>query len=87
MAGRRHRGAGGREVVIELGGEGVPLDGALCKRCGSEDFRVVYKLEARPLGTFSLSGHQMKFSAQQWPYAVCQGCGATSRGQVMFGES
>jgi hypothetical protein len=67
---------------LDVGGEGVPLDGALCKRCGSTDFRVVMKLIARPLGSFSLSGQTMKFSAYQWPFAVCQGCGYESEGEI-----
>ena len=68
---------------MSQGAVGVPLDGALCKLCGSTDFVVIWRLEARPVGTFSLSGNSMKFSAQQWPYAVCQGCGATSRGELV----
>lgn len=68
---------------LELGGEGFPLDGALCKRCGSTDFRVVMKLVARPLGSFSLSGNQMKFSAYKWPFAVCQGCGYETEGELV----
>lgn len=45
-----------------------------CKAIGT--LRVEVRLRALPLGTWSLSGSQMKFSAQNWPYLVCkaEGC-------------
>ena len=55
--------------------------GAPCKYCGSIDTWVEMRLEARRIGDFSLSGHQVKFSAGEWPYAVCGGCGHKSRGE------
>jgi predicted RNA-binding Zn-ribbon protein involved in translation (DUF1610 family) len=48
-----------------------------CPECGSPRIRVRQVLEARPLGTFSLSGTQMKFpAAMAWVYG-CPACGAT----------
>lgn len=41
------------------------------------------ELHARQLGTFSLAGAQDKTSATgtRWPWCVCDGCGAASRGK------
>jgi len=53
-----------------------------CKYCGPEfPLRIERRLEARPIGSFSLAGAQMKLSAREWPYAVCDGCGRESRGK------
>lgn len=61
--------------------EKIPL-GAECLYCGSADTWVEWRLLARPLGSYSLSGNQMKFSAAAWPYAVCGGCGHVSKGKI-----
>lgn len=58
-----------------------------CKHCGpSYPLRIEYReeLEAKPIGSFSLAGQQIKFSAikREWPYAVCYNCLRESRGQV-----
>lgn len=62
-----------------------PFTGVLCVRCGVAALTLVWKLEARPLGTFSLAGVQLKVSAREWPYCVCDptlgGCGAECRGK------
>lgn len=58
----------------------TPL-GALCRHCGSLDTWIEERFEPQPLGTYSLAGAQMKFAATPWPYAVCDDCGHTSRGQ------
>lgn len=53
-----------------------------CRFCGPEQpLRVEMRLEAAPIGSFSLAGVQAKFSAKEWPYAVCDGCGRSSRGE------
>ena len=39
------------------------------------------RLETKPPGTHSLAGVGTKLAATEWPYAVCGGCGHTSRGQ------
>jgi len=58
-----------------------------CKYCGPEQalrIEMREEFEAKPLGSFSLAGAQIKFSAtkREWPYAVCDGCGRESRGKV-----
>lgn len=54
--------------------------GVPCRYCGSDDTWVYLSLEARPPGTYSLSGAQDKVAASPWPYARCGGCGHVSRG-------
>lgn len=48
-----------------------------CKHCGGV-LRVEWRerLEAKPLGTFSLAGQTLKFSAvkREWPYVICDAC-------------
>lgn len=46
-----------------------------CPMCGHVGFTVSWKLVAKPLGTFSLAGHQMKVSAREVPVVKCDGCG------------
>lgn len=54
-----------------------------CKFCGPEHtLRVEIRLEPAPIGSFSLAGAQTKVAATQWPYAVCESCGRSSRGQL-----
>lgn len=52
-----------------------------CKYCGHKGIRVEWRLEAKPVGTWSLAGVQKKCLAGEWPYAICNGCGHESRGQ------
>jgi hypothetical protein len=57
----------------------------VCPRCGSTGFRVESVLVAKPLGSFSLAGAQMKVSATTAPKITCglsaeQGCGASAVG-------
>jgi len=52
-----------------------------CRHCGHVGVRIEWRLEAKPLGTFSLAGVQTKVSATEHPYAVCEGCGHVSRGE------
>lgn len=61
-------------------GDRAPL-GAPCRHCGSADTWVELRLAARPHGAYSLAGMQVKFAARPHPYAVCGGCGHTSRGE------
>jgi hypothetical protein len=62
-----------------------PLAGLPCKYCGSPDIWVELRprITARPLGTWSLAGAQLKTSAIEttWPWAVCGGCGHESEGK------
>lgn len=53
-----------------------------CQYCGHKGLRIVWRLRPSQIGTFSLSGAQMKVSARDWPWAVCDGCGHESRGEV-----
>lgn len=59
-----------------------PFAGIPCRDCGEPRLKLVWKLEVRPLGTFSLAGAQLKASAREHPYCVCEGCGAESRGRT-----
>lgn len=61
---------------------GAYLDDIACTKCGSRLLRIEIRLEAKPIGTWSLSGNQMKTVAEEWPYMVCDGCGSECRGKV-----
>lgn len=50
-----------------------------CPVCGKKTLALEMRLEARDIGTFSLSGQQMKFSCREWPYVVCGNCGVSGR--------
>lgn len=56
-----------------------------CDQCGKRELELIFLEEmiAKPMGTFSLSGVQMKVSANllKWPYLVCE-CGRVCRGSV-----
>lgn len=63
-----------------------PLAGVPCVKCGALALRVEARdeLVARPIGTYSLAGAQLKTSVveRSWPWAVCDGCGGESRGKL-----
>lgn len=66
---------------------GGAAEGLWCKHCGPEyPLRIEWReeIEAKKVGEFSLAGVQMKFSGvrRQWPYAVCDNCGRSSRGRL-----
>lgn len=42
-----------------------------CPTCGCSQLRFTTKLVLRPLGSWSLSGNQLKTSAVKWPYVIC----------------
>lgn len=52
-----------------------------CPICDHKTLQIVMRIEAKPPGTFSLSGVQMKVSAAPWPYLMCTNCGAEARGR------
>jgi hypothetical protein len=58
-----------------------------CPRCGELTLRFTTRLEARPLGTWSLAGRQDKTSAVEWPYVVCDadGCDFEKRAKLTSG--
>lgn len=62
-----------------------PFAGIPCRECGHAELRLEMRprLISRPLGTWSLSGAQIKTSAReiQWPWCVCDHCGAESEGK------
>lgn len=62
-----------------------PFAGTPCRACGVAALRLEWRrvLSAHPATSFSLSGAQDKFSASyvDWPYAVCDHCGAECRGK------
>lgn len=46
-----------------------------CPKCGTENTVEVRRgLQARPIGSFSLAGNQMKFSAREVAIATCTAC-------------
>jgi len=51
-----------------------------CPACGQMALRIERRLRAMPIGTFSLSGEQMKVSAIEVPWLVCGSCGAAAEG-------
>jgi hypothetical protein len=62
-----------------------PFVGIPCRDCGQATLRLEYRKElvAKPLGTWSLAGAQMKTAAVEgeWPWCVCDNCGGESRGK------
>lgn len=46
-----------------------------CPSCDKQSLRIRESLTAKPLGTFSLSGGQMKLSAVSQPVLECLACG------------
>jgi hypothetical protein len=64
------------------------LADATCRHCHTHGrIRAEMRLEARPLGTFSLAGRQTKTSAREQPHAVCGACGHASRGEPATAET
>ncbi len=51
-----------------------------CPACGALALRIESRLAIRQIGTFSLAGQQMKFSADQVPWLVCGSCGVEAEG-------
>lgn len=51
-----------------------------CTRVGK--LRIEMKLVAKPLGTFSLAGSNLKFSANEIPVLYCDGCGLELEGNL-----
>lgn len=63
-----------------------PVPDVPCTKCGAEKLRIEMRpvLVAKPPGSYSLAGVQMKHSAVagEWPWMVCDGCGAECEGRV-----
>lgn len=47
----------------------------VCPECGHGGMDLEWRLQARPIGSFSLAGAQMKFSAREVPVITCPDCG------------
>jgi predicted RNA-binding Zn-ribbon protein involved in translation (DUF1610 family) len=46
-----------------------------CPKCGAQDTVEIKRgFKARPLGSFSLAGNQLKFSANEVAIATCTSC-------------
>lgn len=66
-----------------------PFAGVPCRDCRAPRLRLEWRAQqvftARPLGSYSVAGAQLKASvvasAVQWPWCVCDGCGAESKGK------
>lgn len=52
-----------------------------CPHCGEVGFEVTWRLRARPIGSFSLAGSQMKVSAREVPHIKCRHCGVEATAQ------
>lgn len=58
------------------------LSGVQCTACGViGQLRIESRLEAKPLGTWSLSGVQEKRVLESWPWMVCDACLAECKGK------
>ncbi len=54
-----------------------------CPNCQATGTIVIdFELRARPIGSFSLAGAQMKVSAEQVAIAECTACGARTPGRL-----
>lgn len=56
-----------------------------CPGCGVRALELIQRLEARPIGTWSLAGIQPKVTVRPWPHVRCSvdrgGCGIEARGR------
>lgn len=59
----------------------VPIPERVCPACGHEALTIEWRYEAKPIGSFALSGAQFKVSAVLWPWIKCQNCGIEARGE------
>jgi hypothetical protein len=52
----------------------------VCPQCGHQGLRIEWRLKAKGLTDFSLAGVQMKVSATEVPFVVCD-CGLAKEGK------
>ena len=45
-----------------------------CPQCGKKQLEIERRLTAKPIGSWSLAGMQMKMTAVDWPWIVCRNC-------------
>ena len=51
------------------------LAAAWCPGCYAKGtLKIISRLQAKPIGEFSLAGNQMKVSAREVPVLVCRAC-------------
>jgi hypothetical protein len=51
------------------------IDRTPCPQCGlASNLYIVIEFVAKPLGTFSLAGAQVKFSGRELPVLKCRNC-------------
>jgi hypothetical protein len=62
------------------------VSGTDCPACGQRTLTVAWELVAKDVGTFSLAGATMKFSAYQAPVLRCTNCGVSSVGRFEGGQ-
>jgi hypothetical protein len=65
----------------------APPSGAIdlpqdCPQCAQQRLEMVWTLVAHPIGTFSLAGAQMKFSASVVAVVRCHNCGFRAQGRL-----
>lgn len=53
-----------------------------CPLC-SGDLTIQMRLEAKPLGTWSSAGGQIKVAASNWPWLVCSDCPFQEKGRLV----
>lgn len=79
----RRRPGGEWERVEE--GEGMlesMVAGTQCPACGHHGMQLSWRIVAKPLGSFSLSGSQVKVSANKIPVIECPHCGVSAEGNI-----
>lgn len=59
----------------------VKVTDATCPACQEHSLVIEWRLTAKPVGSFSLSGLQMKFSATHQPWIRCTSCGIEAKGK------
>lgn len=58
------------------------VEGTPCPHCGEKTLELSWRIVAKPLGSFSLSGSQLKFSANEIPFIQCLACGSSGEGNI-----
>ena len=65
----------------------MKINNTPCPWCGSRTLHIGDELQAKPVGTFSLSGAQFKVSAYTFPVLTCQSCDLSVDGTYIEGEA
>jgi hypothetical protein len=63
------------------------IDNTPCPWCGNRTLHIGEELRAKPIGSYSLSGTQMKVSAYTFPILVCHACGLEVEGRYEDGQA